>query len=189
MRNLTDIRAVKGRLNRMLEETRLSIESASLDEYTRAAVDALLDQKLLFSATQLIESARLYDGGTNTPSITTNTPDGVVLKQIDQVICRLLQYEVMSDRQTHIGEISAHSCQWVSDNGGGNFGKSSNLSSWLENGCGLYLIAGNEGSGKSTLMKHIFNDQRTTRLLKTWASSGSKPLVTASFSSGEAELV
>lgn len=128
-----------------------------------------------------MESARLYDDGTETSSIPGDTPDGVVLKQIDQALCRLLRYEVMSDRETQIPEISAHSCQWVFEDGGETPGKSTNLPSWLEKGSGLYLIAGNEGSGKSTMMNHIFNDRRTTQLLNTWASSDSKPLVTAAF--------
>lgn len=165
----------------LLEKTRASAETVSLDDYTRAAVYALLDQDLLFPAAQLINSARIYSEGADMPSIPSDTPDGVVLKQIHQALCRLLRYEAMYERQRQIQDISAHTFQWLFEDDGEDPRDLTSLPSWLEKGSGLYLISGKEGSGKSTLIKHVFDDERTTQLLNTWASSGSKPLVTAAF--------
>lgn len=50
---------------------------------------------------------------------------------------------------------------------------------WLESGDGLYWITGKAGSGKSTLMKYIFNNPKRERYLSTWA--GSSTLCTAEF--------
>jgi hypothetical protein len=43
-----------------------------------------------------------------------------------------------------------------------------NLASWLKRGNGLYWIGGKRGSGKSTLMKHIYDDHRTRLCLERW---------------------
>lgn len=42
------------------------------------------------------------------------------------------------------------------------------FSDWLQRGTGLFWINGKPGSGKSTLMKFIFKDHRTSDLLTDW---------------------
>lgn len=49
----------------------------------------------------------------------------------------------------------------------------------MASGTGLYWITGKAGSGKSTLMKFLYNDPRTSEHLRSWASP--LPLVTAAF--------
>jgi type II secretory ATPase GspE/PulE/Tfp pilus assembly ATPase PilB-like protein len=41
--------------------------------------------------------------------------------------------------------------------------------SWLQEGRGIFHVAGKLGSGKSTLMKFLFNHPETRRQLLTWA--------------------
>jgi len=53
------------------------------------------------------------------------------------------------------------------------------LSHWLESNSTLYWITGKAGSGKSTLMKYLYNDERTMKHLKIWAFEES--LVMAAF--------
>ncbi|XXH04071.1 hypothetical protein Hte_010482 [Hypoxylon texense] len=48
------------------------------------------------------------------------------------------------------------------------------LSSWLKNGQGLFWIHGKPGSGKSTLMKFIFQDRRTWELLHKFGSEATQ---------------
>ncbi|USP82832.1 hypothetical protein yc1106_10106 [Curvularia clavata] len=50
---------------------------------------------------------------------------------------------------------------------------------WLRSGNGLYWIAGKAGSGKSTLVKFLYDNPRTISKLEKWA--GNKDLITASF--------
>ncbi|KAI1738435.1 hypothetical protein F4680DRAFT_449867 [Xylaria scruposa] len=46
--------------------------------------------------------------------------------------------------------------------------KETQFSRWLQSGTGLFWINGKPGSGKSTLMKFIYNDRRTHELLDDW---------------------
>ena len=52
---------------------------------------------------------------------------------------------------------------------------------WLSDtqGENLFWVSGKPGSGKSTLMKHLFNDPRTTTSLEAWTAG--RPLVKAGF--------
>lgn len=54
-----------------------------------------------------------------------------------------------------------------------------NFVDWLRHGDGIYWVNGKAGSGKSTLMKYIYNDKRTSQLLSQW--SGSKSVLVATF--------
>jgi hypothetical protein len=51
--------------------------------------------------------------------------------------------------------------------------------SWLQTGTGIYWIEGKAGSGKSTLMKHVFEDARLREYLEIWAKH--TPLCIASY--------
>ncbi|RHZ59992.1 uncharacterized protein CDV56_104609 [Aspergillus thermomutatus] len=51
--------------------------------------------------------------------------------------------------------------------------------SWLTYGHGIFHISGKLGSGKSTLMKFLYTDSRTQKMLRKWAGLGT--LVMASF--------
>lgn len=50
---------------------------------------------------------------------------------------------------------------------------------WLRSDSGIYWITGKPGAGKSTLMKFLSENERTSRNLETWR--GTKPLLRASF--------
>ena len=54
-----------------------------------------------------------------------------------------------------------------------------NFVQWLEQGDGLYWISGKAGSGKSTLMSYIYQNEQTSRLLRTW--SGAKEIFVPCF--------
>ena len=50
---------------------------------------------------------------------------------------------------------------------------------WLREGTGIYWVSGKPGSGKSTLMKYMYEDERFHDALRV--RSGLAPLVIASF--------
>jgi hypothetical protein len=83
----------------------------------------------------------------------------------------------METRRTQIADAFATSCGWVYEES--NNGKWENLSTWLTSDSGVYLIVGNEASGKSTLMKYIYAHEKTRALLKDWAHPDE--FVTAAF--------
>jgi NACHT domain len=47
----------------------------------------------------------------------------------------------------------------------------SNFPHWLRSGEGIYWINGKAGSGKSTLMRYIYDNPQTLQLLKAWAGT------------------
>lgn len=52
---------------------------------------------------------------------------------------------------------------------------------WLQQGSGVFHIAGKPGSGKSTLLKFLANDARVQHHLQVWARSANKELVFSKF--------
>lgn len=44
------------------------------------------------------------------------------------------------------------------------------FTTWLESGSGIFHIAGKPGSGKSTLMKFLYKNEKTKHLLNSWAA-------------------
>ena len=83
-----------------------------------------------------------------------------------------LQMDMMNVREDQIGESHMRTFEWIIDNHLG-FG----FLDWLRSGVGIYWIAGNAGSGKSTLMKFLCAHERTREALHEW--SGSRQLVLA----------
>jgi hypothetical protein len=88
--------------------------------------------------------------------------------------CEMLYFDTMDDRYAHIDEAYKSTFEWIykhSDqphsSGPNNFIK------WLEIGKGVYWVEGKAGSGKSTLMKFIYQDSRTREALECWANGQS----------------
>lgn len=52
---------------------------------------------------------------------------------------------------------------------------------WLTSGNGIYHISGKPGSGKSTLMKYLWNHEKTTKMLRRWAQERQQELIVARF--------
>ncbi|PVH79590.1 hypothetical protein DL98DRAFT_420136, partial [Cadophora sp. DSE1049] len=95
---------------------------------------------------------------------------------IDTAIIQNLAYSSMTERYENITEAFPKTFDWIFEPSTGVQPKWSNFSEWLKTGSGIYWIAGKAGSGKSTLMRYIYEDERTRDYLKSWAkSSGNSP--------------
>ena len=87
-------------------------------------------------------------------------------------IIESLRFEGMLHRHSDIANAHDHTFKWVHDH-------NLHFNQWLESGDGFYWVTGDPGSGKSTLIKYLYEDPVTHDALKGWASP--KSLVKASF--------
>ena len=90
-----------------------------------------------------------------------------------------LAFPGMRARQEIIIEPYTDTFQWIFDDSGKAVRPWGNFVEWLKKGQSIYWIQGKAGSGKSTLMSYICEDQRTAASLKTWA--GAHELLIISF--------
>ena len=80
-----------------------------------------------------------------------------------------LYFPEMYVRQESIAEAHSQTFQWIFDASGEKVRPWSNFVGWLESGHGIYWINGKAGSGKSTLMSYVSQDNRVTSLLHSWS--------------------
>jgi len=80
-----------------------------------------------------------------------------------------LHYPEINKRYDTIAEAHKKTFDWIFDNSSTQRGEWSNFVDWLENGQGVYWINGKPGSGKSTMMRFIYDNGRTRHHLATWA--------------------
>jgi len=87
-------------------------------------------------------------------------------------VLRSLHFDGLSARHDQIAAAHSETFSWVFEENGRDGSLNSGLSRWLRRSGGLFWIRGKAGSGKSTLMKFICDDARTTSLLRIWGGGG-----------------
>ena len=102
-----------------------------------------------------------------------------VRASIAQRIRDSLFFRSMEDRHEEIAERHKETFEWIYHDAQAGKELYGDFAKWLCQGSGTFWIAGKAGSGKSTLMKFIYNEPRTRELLKIWA--GNVPLVMTGF--------
>lgn len=132
----------------------------------------------------------------HTPSVTDITAQIDMLAVEDQEEKRLrstvqrtilesLRYPNMTDRYEDLVEAHPQTFDWIyRDPGQDQELPWSNFGQWLREETGIYWINGKAGSGKSTLMKHIYDATLTKKFLLDWSCDASKsavPCCVASF--------
>jgi hypothetical protein len=73
-----------------------------------------------------------------------------------------------NERLEQIDKNADHTFDWAFED------PSIGLSSWLLKGEGIFWISGKPGSGKSTMLKFVWNDDRVAQLLDSWEASENK---------------
>ncbi|PMD59592.1 uncharacterized protein K444DRAFT_663675, partial [Hyaloscypha bicolor E] len=89
-------------------------------------------------------------------------------KRLEQKLIDLLYFPETSDRENRIVVAHKKTFRWIysdPDSGGTPW---PSFTKWLQSGSGLYWITGKAGSGKSTLMKFIYNNDLTFDNLRAW---------------------
>lgn len=92
-----------------------------------------------------------------------------------------LWFDHINRRQETIAEAQEKTFEWIfeTENTRKDVRRWDNFVQWLEIGHDTYWVNGKAGSGKSTLMNYIYQDDRTHSSLTAW--SGTKALLTPSF--------
>ena len=99
------------------------------------------------------------------------TSDQVQLKEIEERHHRFLKslrFDDMNLRSNEISESHRETFGWIFNDETGHAWDDFNH--WLRKGQKIYWINGKAGSGKSTLMKFIVEDERTLLALNSWAN-------------------
>lgn len=106
----------------------------------------------------------------------------VVFNDFSSVPTRVLNclyFRQMTDRVDEVSLAHQRTFEWIFRNPVTDQKPWTNFLDWLRYGTGCYWINGKAGSGKSTLMKYIYGDARTTTALELWA--GQSTIITSSF--------
>ncbi|RPA87880.1 hypothetical protein BJ508DRAFT_21 [Ascobolus immersus RN42] len=85
-------------------------------------------------------------------------------------ILQTLHYSALDQRWDRVQESYEGTSNWI-------YNDATYFEAWLREYGGVYWIHGKPGSGKSTLMKHIFSNESTLKALEEW--SGSSKLIFA----------
>ncbi|KAH9205388.1 hypothetical protein DL95DRAFT_528851 [Leptodontidium sp. 2 PMI_412] len=138
------------------------IDSSS---YSHSAPSSLEDDKNLVSAFEMLSVL---------PS-----KELALRRRAEEVIIQSFRYDKMTHRYEDVLEAYQKTFEWIFDDDARSQVPWDNFATWLKDDQAVYWISGKAGSGKSTLMKHIFDDNRTRVFLERWAQD--KPLCQASF--------
>lgn len=92
-----------------------------------------------------------------------------------------LHFDEIQKRQESIKDAHRNTFEWIFDQSTQSLGRWDNFVNWLEKGQGIYWINGKAGSGKSTLMRFLTQEEyeRTMESLRKW--SGTKNVISLSF--------
>ena len=82
-----------------------------------------------------------------------------------------LRFDDIHVRENEVSESHSKTFGWVYDDDSKSPWDS--LKAWLEHGQKIYWINGKAGSGKSTFMKFLVNDERTSKALDVWSGGQS----------------
>ncbi|KAI3400683.1 hypothetical protein diail_2395 [Diaporthe ilicicola] len=113
-------------------------------------------------------TARLRPSGLGAVAEAHVTPYILNVKQLisqkRDLILQTLYYEQLREREFAITDAHKKTFQWVFD-----ANTDFRFREWLREKNGIYWITGKAGSGKSTLMKYIIEQDTTNRTLREWA--------------------
>lgn len=99
------------------------------------------------------------------------------LRKQQELFLESLQFQDINSRLNDVSEPNTKTFGWIFDDKIKHSWDSFN--DWLQQGQKIYWINGKAGSGKSTLMKFIVEEERTNQALKIW--SAEKPCIVLSF--------
>ena len=102
-------------------------------------------------------------------------------------ILKALDFDMMDERYHDVSKSAADTFTWIfnEEERPSHLDTKISFKEWLATGDGIFHISGKPGSGKSTLMKFLCQNQQTKEGLQLWA--GTRKLVFARFFFGDRE--
>jgi hypothetical protein len=82
-----------------------------------------------------------------------------------------LRFSSMRDRHVEIPKAHEKTFRWIFMDSSHKEAPWSNFIDWLRTGEGIHWVSGKAGSGKSTLMRYIFDSPEIRQHLKVWAGA------------------
>ena len=103
--------------------------------------------------------------------------------RISQMYLDSLYFPQIEERKSQIPEAHARTLRWVFDTPPEDPSKWPDFATWFigSDTEGLYWITGKPGSGKSTLVRYLYDEKRTKKLLEAWAGPDLQLLTTSCF--------
>jgi hypothetical protein len=92
-------------------------------------------------------------------------------RECTRLILNRLWFRLIDDRRDSIAEVHSRTLQWAIHPPSSTVAWS-DLSQWLRSEHGIYWISGKPGSGKSTLVKFLYNHLEVVELLETGQATG-----------------
>jgi len=91
-------------------------------------------------------------------------------QQAENRILGSFSFPSIAARYIQVTKAHASTFEWIFKEESSKDQPSDSFTRWLEFGDGIYWINGKAGSGKSTLMKFLYDHEQTRKLLTSWAS-------------------
>lgn len=136
-------------------------------------------RSILLDAVRKVDSSEKRISVEENGQLHSQEQDLEVRRRAENHLLRNLRISSVSERYNRIVEAHATTFQWIFKVPTANDRPWSDFARWLKYGDGIYWINGKAGSGKSTLMRYIYDCQQTRDLLKEWC--GDLPLTIAAF--------
>ena len=92
-----------------------------------------------------------------------------------------LWFDEIHSREENIVDAHRETFEWIFDVSDHAVGPWDNFIRWLESGQGTYWINGKAGSGKSTLMSFLCQNDRTMESLRSWSETQNKTVFMPKF--------
>jgi len=146
----------------------------AIEENSRATVSAILESRdLLRRDLQGLKTDLIAPvDDRNTPACSSPLVSLGRAQAVEIHLLLSLRFPSMPDRQAEIPVAHQKTYRWIfSQQSNSGEVSWSNFSHWLRAGEGIYWVSGKAGSGKSTLMRYVFENAETRKQLQVWAGA------------------
>jgi hypothetical protein len=182
------------RENINLSDLRHADDARHIDENVRGVLDTILEshralkKELCIKAdaaltSQMATEERLIRGSSKMVqemrNLENNKDEEERWTRAYRVLLSTLPFTEMDDRYETISEADMNTFSWIFNDTSNTASSWSSLPDWLRESGSIYWINGKAGSGKSTLMRYIYEHPNTREYLSLWA--GDSPIVLAGF--------